>query len=117
MSADEKDIEFYVKARDFHQGMANAYGELIINKNPFQGDSIAESIFSSLVGWESRTGNKLGNFDVTSRQSNNNSDTYSHAFNILKANHATIKERFHGKGYNYSYWLYQDCVYRQKLSD
>lgn len=78
---------------------------------------IPEETFKILLGWTQRTGDKLGVFEVTSRSSNNNSNGYSHAFNILKVNNATINNRYHGEGYAFAYWLYKDDTYRQKLGN
>lgn len=83
-----------------------------------QGVGLKEEIFTKLLGWEKTQGSKLGEFEVTSRKANNNSDAFNHAYNILKRNNAAINARFHGEGYLYSYWLYSeksDVVYRQLL--
>ena len=62
---------------------------------------------------------KLGTFEVT-EEKDNTQEKWTQALNILKQNNATISTRYHGEGYNYSYWLYNknlDRIYRQKLKN
>lgn len=93
-------------------GIASAKMMIAKKKNVAE---IREQSFINLLGWTQRTGDKLGDFEVTSRSANNDSDVYRHAFNVLEANNATIKDRYHGKGFIYSYWLYNDNIFRKKL--
>jgi len=95
-------------------GIASAKMMIAKKKNVAE---IREQSFINLLGWTQRSGEKLGAFEVTSRSSNNNSDGYSHAFNILRANNATINQRYHGEGFEFAYWLYEDNIYRQKLKE
>lgn len=79
---------------------------------------VSERAFLNLVGWEKSQGNKIGEFSFTTRKANNNSDAFNHALNILKTNNATISSRFHDKGFQHSYWLYEakpETIYRQIL--
>lgn len=80
------------------------------------GVGLKESTFTSLLGWEKSQGERLGEFEYTSREANNNSDAFNHAYNILKANDATIKNHLSEKGWRYRYWLYPDrpdIIYRK----
>lgn len=84
-----------------------------------QGVGVKEETFTTLLAWEKTRGNRLGEFEFTSRKANNNSDSFNHAYNILKVNNAFINSRFHDKGYEFSYWVYDknpDIIYRQILS-
>lgn len=80
--------------------------------------AVKEKTFSRLLGWEKNQGTKLGEFEITSRKVNTNSDVFNHAYNILKRNNAVINKRFHDESFSYSYWLYSkkpDVIYRQLL--
>ena len=116
-----KQVDFLVKLRDAGQMIADAANELLKsmtlpepglqNEHP----AVNEVTFSTLK-WDAQKGAQLGDFDVTHKASNIQ-DKWQHAFNILRSSNATIKERYHGAGYSYSYWVYgQDKIYRQKLT-
>jgi len=80
------------------------------------GVGLEESTFTSLLGWEKSQGERLGEFEYTSRKANSNSDAFNHAYNILKVNNATIKNHLTEKGWRYYYWLYPDrpdIIYRK----
>lgn len=78
-------------------------------------EHVNETVFLTLK-FEPQQGAKLGNFEV-SFKTNNPGDNFTQAFDILAKAKATIKERYHGKEYQYSFWLYgEDKIYRQKLS-
>ena len=59
------------------------------------------------------TGIKLGEFQIADEK-DNHSDNYMRALNILKQNNANISDRYHGKDYEFSYWLYDGKIFRQK---
>lgn len=83
-----------------------------------QGVEVKEETFINLLGWEESQGNRIGTFQFTSRKANNNSEVFNHAYNILKANDATISNRFRDQGFQHSYWLFSgkpDTIYRQVL--
>jgi hypothetical protein len=83
-----------------------------------KGLSVKEETFLNLQAWEKSRGNRLGEFAFTTRKANNNSDAFNHAYNILKVNNASISDRFHDEGYQFSYWIYSgkpDVIYRQGL--
>lgn len=75
-----------------------------------------EAIFMNL-SFEKRTSDRLGEYEVASKTSNNTS-AWSNAINILKESNATISSRYYGEDHAYSYWLFgEDAnrIYRQKL--
>lgn len=79
-----------------------------------QAASVLELNFTALK-FEAQQGAKLGEYEIAFKQ-NNLQDKWQSAYNILRNSNATIKERYHGEGYQYSYWLYgEDKIYRQKL--
>jgi hypothetical protein len=50
-------------------------------------------------------GAKLGEYEVAYK-TGNIPDKLDFAYNILRSANATIKDRYHGADYQYSYWLY-----------
>jgi hypothetical protein len=115
-----KQTDFLVKLRDAGQMIAEAANELLksiasselgLENGPV---AVKETTFTTLR-WDAQKGFKLGDFEVAYKASNIE-DKWQHAFNILLNSNATIKNRYHGESYNYSYWVYgQDKIYRQKL--
>lgn len=101
---------------------ANAVEAACVNLKRYVGEQhgvgIKEETFVNLLGWEESKGNRIGTFEFTTKKANNNSDAFNRAFNILKANGATISKRFHDKGFQHSYWLFDskpETIYRQVL--
>ena len=79
-----------------------------------QASDVAETTFTCLK-FDVQQGSRLGEFEVASKASNI-VDKFSHAYGVLRASNATIKERYQGPDYAYSYWLYaEDKIYRQKI--
>ena len=77
---------------------------------------LKEDAFLSLKGWSKSQGEKLGDFEFTTREANSDSTAFNHAYNILKANDATIKNHFGEKGWRYWYWVWRerpDTIYRK----
>jgi hypothetical protein len=116
----DKQVEFLVKLRDGCQLIADAANEYIDSMAPPEAKekkqvaAVQEVTFTTLK-FETQQGAKLGQFEVAHKQ-NNLSDKWQSAYNILRVNNATIKDRYHGEGYQYSYWLFgEDKIYRQKL--
>jgi hypothetical protein len=67
-----------------------------------------------ILRWEDHESNKIGQYSVAYKP-NNLKDRWTHAYNILRQNNATISSRYHGEGYQFSYWIYaEDKIYRQK---
>jgi len=75
--------------------------------------AVSEVTFTTL-SFEPQKGEKLGDFETASSK-NNIPDKWNQAFNILKQNNSTINVRYHGQGYQCSYWIYGDRIFRQKL--
>jgi hypothetical protein len=79
-----------------------------------QNAAVQELTFNTLK-FEAQKGAQLGDYEIA-HKSGNLEDKWRPAYNILRNSNATIKDRYHGEGYEYSYWLYgQDKIYRQKL--
>jgi len=77
-------------------------------------EHVEESLFSELK-FEAQTGSKLGNFEVAYKSSND-AGKWTQSYNILSEAKATIKDRYHGKNYAFSYWLFgEEKIYRQQL--
>ena len=76
--------------------------------------AVKEPTFGTLK-FELLQGAKLGDYEIAYK-ANNLEDKWRSAYNILRSSNATIKDRYHGEGYQFSYWLYgEDKIYRQKL--
>jgi len=78
---------------------------------------ISEEPFFALK-WDKKEGNKLKEYETTTKAQNSGSDNFHHCLNILTRNKATIQNRFHDKGWGFSYWLYpqrEGTIYRQIL--
>jgi len=115
-----KQVDFLVKLRDAGQMIVDAANALLKSITPpelgleNEHAAVNEITFATLK-WDAQKGSKLGDFDVAYKASNIEGK-WQHAFNILRSSNATIKERYYGAGYSYSYWVYgQDKIYRQKL--
>ena len=77
-------------------------------------EAVKEETFTCLK-FEPQQGAKIGQFEVAYK-ANNIEDNWTQAYNILRQNNATINNRYHGEGYQFSYWLYgEGKIYRQKL--
>ncbi|KPV64229.1 MAG: hypothetical protein AOA66_0318 [Candidatus Bathyarchaeota archaeon BA2] len=79
--------------------------------------TISEEPFLNLK-WEKKEGAKLKEYEFTSRVAKDGNDAFYHCLSILKANKASINNRFHCEGWKYSYWLYDDkpgVIYRRLL--
>jgi len=76
--------------------------------------AVREETFT-ILKFEKQQGARIGEYEVAYK-ANNVEDKWVPAFNILRQNNATINNRYHGKGYEFSYWLYGEAkIYRQKL--
>ncbi len=112
-----KHVEFLVKVRDLSLQMADAYNEYIDSFAPpeiqLKSSVVDEANFD--LKYEPQQGAKLGEYEIAQKQ-NNLEDKWCSAYNILRVNNSTIKDRYHGQDYQYSYWLYgEDRIFRQKL--
>jgi hypothetical protein len=115
-----KQVEFLVKIRDAHLTFAKATNEYIESlappevKNEIEKPEDKETPFTEL-NFEREEGPKIGAFEAAYK-ADNPQDKWIQAYNILTASKASIKNRYHNEGYQYSYWLYEgNKIYRQKL--
>ncbi len=115
-----KQVEFLVKLRDASQMLADAANEYIDSLAPPEAKeankiaAVHEINFTTLK-FETQQGAKLGEYEIAYK-ANNLDDKWRPAYAILRSSNATIKDRYHGDTYAYSYWLYgEDKIYRQKL--
>jgi hypothetical protein len=118
MTALDKQTELALNLRDAIKiitDSANAYIEFTAaseKKSPAK--AVSEQTFT-ILNFEPLQGAKLGEYEVAYPKGNV-PDKWETAYYILKNNNATIKDRYHGEGYQYSYWLYVEYkIYRQKL--
>ncbi|MBN1245855.1 hypothetical protein JXA31_09710 [Candidatus Bathyarchaeota archaeon] len=113
-------IEFLVKVRDASQMMADAANEYLDNFAPpsvkdEKATAAVQEIAFSTLKFEVQQGAKLGEYEIAYK-SGNLEDKWRPAYSILRNSNAIIKDRYHGEGYQYSYWLYgENRIYRQKL--
>lgn len=74
----------------------------------------------SVLKWQDEKGSRLGNFQVAYK-SHNLPETWSHAFNVLRANNSLIASPFKEEGYEFRYWIfpskYSDRIFRKKLGE
>jgi hypothetical protein len=111
-------VEFLVKLRDASQQMADAANDFIESLAPpeikMELTAVQEVTFTTLK-FEPQQSAKLGEYEIAHKASNLE-DKWRPAYLILRNSNATIKDRYHGDTYQYSYWLYgEDKIYRQKL--
>ena len=116
----DKQVEFLVILRDASLMLADAANDYLESKalpeakTKENKTAVLELNFTTLR-FDSMQGSKLGDYEVSYKQ-NNLPDKWSCAYNILRNSNATIKTRYTGEGYQFSYWLYgEDKIYRQKL--
>ncbi len=116
-----KQAEFLVKLRDGAQMLADAASEFLKSMTPpelgldREPAAVQEITFATLK-FDPQKGAHLGDYEVAYK-ANNIADKWTHAFNVLKSSNATIQNRYHGQGYQYSYWIYgENKIYRQKLT-
>jgi hypothetical protein len=115
-----KEVEFIVRLRDTGQSLVDAANQYIEFLTPpeFKENNnkteIKEIPFTEL-NFEPEEGPKIGVFEAAYK-ANNPQDKWTYAYGILMKSKATIKDRYHNEGYQYSYWLYEgNKIYRQKL--
>ena len=117
-----KQVEFLVKLRDAALMVVDAANEALeslappgVKENkPAEPATVQETTFT-ILKFEQQTGAKIGEYGVAYKASSIE-DKWTHAYTVLRNSNATIKDRYHGEGYEFSYWLYgADKIYRQKL--
>lgn len=65
------------------------------------------------LNYQTYTGQKIGSYQVAEKKGNVE-ERFTRAFNILKADNATISHRYSGSNYKHEYWIYGEKIYRQK---
>jgi len=108
MNAENVLIGFLVKVRDAASGALDELTPAEV-KAP---STVSEKTFD--LTYVKRTGAKIGEFEIADEK-DSPKDLYERALGILKQNGATISKRYHGDGYVYAYWEYQNKIWRQKL--
>jgi hypothetical protein len=113
-----KQIEPLVKLRDALAMASEALNEYIETLAPPEAKeppAAVQGTTFAILKFEPQQGAKIGEYEVAYK-ANNIEDKWQHAYNILRNSNATIKDRYHGKDYQFGFWLYgQDKIYRQKL--
>lgn len=74
-------------------------------------DHVNESVF--FLNYEDRESEKLKRFQIATQKGNETE--FSEAFKVLKNAKATISNRYHGPNYNFSYWIWNDNIYRKQI--
>ena len=108
-----KQVEPLVKLRDAFSMAAESLNEYIdtLATREVKATIEKEETFSKLT-FENQQSEKLGSYE-TANTENNNPEQFKHILEVLKD--STIKSRFHGPGYAFSYWVFNGRVFRQKL--
>jgi hypothetical protein len=111
-------IEFLVKLRDGLAMASEAVNEYLETLAPREARdepaAVLEETFNTLK-FEIQQGAKIGEYEVAYK-TGNIAEKWIYAFNILTKSNATIKDRYHGTGYAYSYWTFgEGKIYRQKI--
>ena len=114
-----KKIESLVKLRDAYAMASEALNDLIDSMAPKEikeEQAVNENTFLPLK-FEPQQGAKLGSYEVAYK-ANNPEDKWTSAYNVLSKTNASIQARYHGKDYQFAYWLYGDGkIYRQKRKE
>lgn len=112
------EVEFVIKIRAAGDLIREAADEYLEKLGRHQGIGVKEETFTSLLGWTATKGNRIGDYEYTSQEANQNSDAFKRAMQILKNNSASISSRFHDEGFKYGYWIYDkkpSVIYRKLL--
>jgi len=75
--------------------------------------AVSELTFNTLK-FEQQKGEKLGEFETADKK-NNIPEKFQYAFNVLSKSNSVISNRYSGTGYVYTYWTYNNRIFRQKL--
>jgi len=118
MSLDEKTQklgELLAQIRNSFQSCAEAIDSFLNYLGAAMEPAFVKEEAFTILKFEAQKGERLGEFEVAAK-TNNLPDKWSHAYGVLRQNNATIKSRYRGKDYAYSYWIYgEDRIFRQKL--
>jgi len=83
-------------------------------ESPSSKGGFVKEITFNVLTFDNQKGDRLGDYQVAFK-AKNLPDKFSPAYGILRQNNATIKNRYNGSDYAYSYWLYgEGKIYRQK---
>ena len=111
----DEDLEILAEEiTDFASAMESAAVHLKMQISKVFGDIVVKEETFTCLKFEPQKGEKLGDFE-TATQKSNIPDHWNTAFNILTKSNATINNRYHGEGYQFSYWIYGDRIFRQVL--
>jgi hypothetical protein len=117
LSETEKILEILSNFADRLEGISFQFkreiAEIAAPKQEKPVATVLEQTFTTLA-YETHTGEKLADYE-TATEKNNIPDKFRSAYNILRQANATISSRYHGENYVFSYWLFKDKIYRQKL--
>jgi hypothetical protein len=114
-----KQADFLISVRDGALKIADAASDLLKSMAPpelgLDKEPVAVQELNFNLKYDAFNGAQLGDYEVAYKTANPE-DKFTRAYTILKNNNATIKGRYHGEGYQHSYWLYgEGKIYRQKL--
>jgi hypothetical protein len=108
-------VEFLVKLRDALTMAAEAANDYLETFAPKEEKTAVSEETFTVLKFEVQQGAKIGEYEVA-YQPSNIAEKWTSAINVLKNSNATIKDRYHGRGYVFAYWLYgEGKIYRQKL--
>jgi hypothetical protein len=101
------------------KGLQDAAKTQTASKGPSPA-AVQELAFTALK-WDAQQGGKIGEYEIAAKAGNDTAK-WTAAHEILSEAKATIKDRYRGQGYQYSYWLYDSAfskekIYRQKHKD
>lgn len=85
-------------------------------ETPSSEAGFAKEIAFDVLTFDDQKGSRLGDFQVAYK-TKNLPEKFNAAYGILKANNATIANRYRGPDFIFSYWLFdgKDRIYRQKI--
>ena len=116
---DRQLVEFLVKLRDSYlmtADAANDYIETFAQPQATENkEKVPGEVFSVLI-YEQKQGMRMGHFEIAFK-SNNDPEKWNAAYDVLNKFNATIQNRYYGPQYAFSYWLYNNCIYRQQRKE
>jgi hypothetical protein len=103
-------VDFLVKLRDAACLIKDTCEEQLEKMAPAEmkekkeTPAVVEQVFLCLK-FEAQKGQKIGDFDVA-YEPQNLAQNWNSAMSILRSANAIIEKRYHGPGYQFSYWLF-----------
>ena len=116
----KKFVEGHQKLVEGHRMLVEAGNEVlkVVVAQPelglMQEPMVCQELTFLVLKFDDMDGGVLGDHGVACK-GNNLPDKWASAFNVLRVNNATIKNRYQGESFQFSYWLYNDKIYRQKI--